>query len=104
VRAGVKRVGLSMRKLLFTVLSISVFYGACASAALAGHCHARRHHYVRVDEPGLPAHRHEWVRAGGDCGRHLCALDTSVFSLYGSYGPDGGQSYWGAYTSAGWGY
>jgi hypothetical protein len=33
-----------------------------------------------------------------------CPDRYSCYSLYGAYGPYGGTRYWGAYTTAGWGY
>jgi hypothetical protein len=40
--------------------------------------------------------------------RNVCARGCpdgiSCYSLYGAYGPYGGVTYWGGYTSAGWGY
>jgi hypothetical protein len=90
-----------MRKVFFAILSSAAIYVACGASTYAAD-------YAGVGQPSFgprpPKQQSIWIRAGGDCGRHLCALDTSIFSLYGSYGPEGGPTYWGAYTSAGWGY
>jgi hypothetical protein len=90
-----------MYKIFFAILSGAAIYSACGVPSYGAD-------YVMAPQPSFVAPPLErrpsvWFRAGGDCGRQLCAFNTSVFSLYGSYGPDGGSSYWGAYTSAGWG-
>jgi hypothetical protein len=89
-----------MHKLFIAILSSASIYAACGAPTYAAdYRETRRPRYqARVPEP-----ESVWIRAGGDCERRLCALDTSIFSLYGSYGPEGGPSYWGAYTAAGWG-
>ena len=38
------------------------------------------------------------------CGVPIKCPDGTCFSLYGAYGPYGGQVHWGRYTYAGWGY
>jgi hypothetical protein len=89
-----------MRKVFLTILSSAAIYATGGASTYAAD-------YAGVSQPSVrlraPVRQSVWIRAGGDCGRDLCALDTSIFSLYGSYGPNGGPTYWGAYTGAGWG-
>ena len=79
-----EKVGWAMRKVFFAILSSAAIYVACGASTYAAD-------YAGVGQPSFgprpPKQQSIWIRAGGDCGRHLCALDTSIFSLYGSYGP-----------------
>jgi hypothetical protein len=87
-----------MRKILQAVAFGAALYAACCNPSLG----ADYAEFAKASPEALEQ-KSDWVRAGGDCGRRLCALDTSIFSLYGSYGPEGGPTYWGAYSRAGWG-
>jgi hypothetical protein len=88
-----------MSKYIYTILMSTTIYAACGASICAADCSG-----IGQSSRDLraPKQQSSWTSPGGNCGRHQWPLDTSIFSLYGSYGPQGGPTYWGAYTSAGW--
>jgi hypothetical protein len=98
-----------MRKLILTIAMAAAVVGLQATS------HAARAADIGVYSREAPvrvaAGRHcsrQWICGPGGCGwqrfcRVGCPDRFMCRSLYGAYGPYGGTTYWGAYTSAGWG-